>query len=90
MPFSIISLEKIWCHSLIAAAECCFCCYMVVLYELCFPLICNSDVTAAAGLLLENMSREELESTKDVMRSVLGGVSCRISNLFGLFLELNS
>lgn len=44
------------------------------------PLEQQVYVTAAAGLLLENMSREELDSTKDVMRSVLGGVSCRLEN----------
>ncbi|KAI3933451.1 hypothetical protein MKX01_022030 [Papaver californicum] len=35
-------------------------------------------ITAAVGLSLENMSREELESTKDVMQSILEGVSCKI------------
>ncbi|XP_057534426.1 uncharacterized protein LOC130812829 [Amaranthus tricolor] len=37
-------------------------------------------VTAVAGLLLENMSKEELDSSKDVMRSILEGVSCRLEN----------
>ncbi|KAF5732191.1 telomere length regulation protein TEL2 [Tripterygium wilfordii] len=37
-------------------------------------------LTAAAGLCLEKMSKEELEKTKDVMHSVLQGVSCRLEN----------
>ncbi|KAK9673041.1 hypothetical protein RND81_12G142200, partial [Saponaria officinalis] len=37
-------------------------------------------VTAAAGLMLETMSKGELDSTKDVMRSILEGVSCRLEN----------
>ncbi|GAB2289416.1 hypothetical protein Dimus_023725 [Dionaea muscipula] len=37
-------------------------------------------ITAALGLLLEKMSREELDSTKDVMHSILEGVSCRLEN----------
>ncbi|KAH9603580.1 hypothetical protein KSS87_010691 [Heliosperma pusillum] len=41
----------------------------------------DQDITAAAGLMLETMSKEELDSTKDVMRSVLEGVSCsRLEN----------
>ncbi|KAF5956216.1 hypothetical protein HYC85_003441 [Camellia sinensis] len=39
-----------------------------------------SDVTAALGLSLEKMSKEDLDATKDVMRSVLQGVSCRLEN----------
>ncbi|KAI3884994.1 hypothetical protein MKW98_002386 [Papaver atlanticum] len=37
-------------------------------------------ITAAVGLSLEKMSREELESTKDVMQSILEGVSCRLES----------
>ncbi|CAA0385055.1 unnamed protein product [Arabidopsis thaliana] len=37
-------------------------------------------ITAALGLCLENMSREELDRTKDVMHSILQGVSCRLEN----------
>lgn len=44
------------------------------------PLEQQLYVTAVAGLLLENMSREELDSTRDVMRSILEGVSCRLEN----------
>lgn len=36
----------------------------------------HSDVTAAVGLLLEQMSKEELDKSKDVMHSILQGVSC--------------
>ncbi|GMH01194.1 hypothetical protein Nepgr_003033 [Nepenthes gracilis] len=42
------------------------------------PIEQQAYITAALGLLLEKMSREELESTKDVMRSILEGVSCRL------------
>ncbi|ESQ45708.1 hypothetical protein EUTSA_v10010098mg [Eutrema salsugineum] len=37
-------------------------------------------ITTALGLCLENMSREELDRTKDVMHYVLQGVSCRLEN----------
>ncbi|KAF8399868.1 hypothetical protein HHK36_015739 [Tetracentron sinense] len=39
-----------------------------------------SDVTAAVGLSLEKMSKEELEAAKDVMHSILQGVSCRLES----------
>ncbi|GAB4860519.1 hypothetical protein Ancab_035679 [Ancistrocladus abbreviatus] len=42
------------------------------------PVEQQAYITAAAGLLLEIMSREELDSTKDVMRLILEGVSCRL------------
>lgn len=41
-------------------------------------LILDSDITAALGLSLEKMSKDELESTKDVMHSILQGVSCMV------------
>ncbi|KAK9673020.1 hypothetical protein RND81_12G140500 [Saponaria officinalis] len=44
------------------------------------PLEQQVHVTAAAGLMLETMSKEELDATKDVMRSILEGVSCRLEN----------
>ncbi|XP_010696186.2 uncharacterized protein LOC104908733 isoform X1 [Beta vulgaris subsp. vulgaris] len=44
------------------------------------PLEQQVYVTAVVGLLLENMSKEELDSTKSVMRSILEGVSCRLEN----------
>ncbi|XP_042515891.1 telomere length regulation protein TEL2 homolog isoform X2 [Macadamia integrifolia] len=37
-------------------------------------------VTAAVGLSLEQMSKEELETTKDVMPLILQGVSCRLES----------
>ncbi|TQD90573.1 hypothetical protein C1H46_023867 [Malus baccata] len=42
-----------------------------------FPLI---DASAAIGLSMENMSKEELNETKDVMHSILKGVSCRLES----------
>ncbi|KAK3439806.1 hypothetical protein EUGRSUZ_B00148 [Eucalyptus grandis] len=38
------------------------------------------NVTAAVGLLLEQMSKEELDKSKDVMHSILQGVSCRLES----------
>ncbi|XP_057459915.1 uncharacterized protein LOC130750362 isoform X2 [Actinidia eriantha] len=37
-------------------------------------------VTAALGLSLEKMSKEDLDSTKEIMRSILEGVSCRLES----------
>ncbi|XP_057970395.1 uncharacterized protein LOC131159474 isoform X2 [Malania oleifera] len=37
-------------------------------------------VTAAVGLSLEKMSKEELDATKEVMHSILQGVSCRLES----------
>ncbi|CAA6664176.1 unnamed protein product [Spirodela intermedia] len=37
-------------------------------------------LTAAVGLSLERMSKEELESTKNVLHSILEGVSCRLES----------
>ncbi|KAJ4896873.1 embryo defective 2423 [Raphanus sativus] len=37
-------------------------------------------ITTALGLCLDNMSREELDRTKDVMHNILQGVSCRLEN----------
>ncbi|KAG2327921.1 hypothetical protein Bca52824_010649 [Brassica carinata] len=44
------------------------------------PLEQQAYITAALGLCLENMSREELDRTKDVMHNILHGVSCRLEN----------
>ncbi|CAH8340621.1 unnamed protein product [Eruca vesicaria subsp. sativa] len=44
------------------------------------PLEQQAYITAALGLCLENMSREELNRTKDVMHNILQGVSCRLEN----------
>ncbi|KAJ3675463.1 hypothetical protein LUZ60_004505 [Juncus effusus] len=37
-------------------------------------------LTAAVGLCLEKMSKQELETTKDVLNSILQGVSCRLES----------
>ena len=36
----------------------------------------NADITAAIGLCLEKLTKKELETTKDVLNSILQGVSC--------------
>jgi telomere length regulation protein len=41
-----------------------------------FPLIKHADITAAIGLCLEKLTKKELETTKDVLNSILQGVSC--------------
>lgn len=38
----------------------------------------DSDVTAALGLCLEKMTREDLDATKDALHSILQGISCRV------------
>lgn len=40
-----------------------------------FPLR-KADITAAIGLCLEKLTKKELETTKDVLNSILQGVSC--------------
>lgn len=40
------------------------------------PLEKHADITAAIGLCLEKLTKEELERTKDVLNSILQGVSC--------------
>lgn len=45
-------------------------------FQFLFPVTDIADITAALGLCLENMSKEELDRTKDVMHSILQGVSC--------------
>ncbi|EFH52165.1 EMB2423 [Arabidopsis lyrata subsp. lyrata] len=49
-------------------------------FQFLFPITDIADITAALGLCLENMSKEELDRTKDVMHSILQGVSCRLEN----------
>ncbi|XP_031405287.1 telomere length regulation protein TEL2 homolog isoform X2 [Punica granatum] len=44
------------------------------------PLEQQAYVTAAVGLLLEKMSREELDGSKQVMPSILQGVGCRLES----------
>jgi hypothetical protein len=43
-----------------------------------FSLI-NADITAAIGLCLEKLTKKELETTKDVLNSILQGVSCEFT-----------
>ncbi|KAH1131352.1 hypothetical protein J1N35_002730 [Gossypium stocksii] len=44
------------------------------------PLEQQAYITAALGLCLEKMSKEELDKTKDAMHSILQGVSCRLES----------
>ncbi|KFK34152.1 hypothetical protein AALP_AA5G107400 [Arabis alpina] len=44
------------------------------------PLEQQTYITTALGLCLENISREELDRTKDVMHNILQGVTCRLEN----------
>ena len=43
-----------------------------------FSLI-DADITAAIGLCLEKLTKKELETTKDVLNSILQGVSCEFT-----------
>ncbi|KAL8456813.1 hypothetical protein ACS0TY_034887 [Phlomoides rotata] len=47
-------------------------------------------VTAAFGLCLEKMSKEDLESTKDGLHLILQGVSCRLENPLYLIRKMAS
>ncbi|KAA8542173.1 hypothetical protein F0562_023325 [Nyssa sinensis] len=44
------------------------------------PMEQQAYLTAAVGLSLEKMSKEDLDATKDVMHSILQGVSCRLES----------
>ncbi|PPD82250.1 hypothetical protein GOBAR_DD20807 [Gossypium barbadense] len=44
------------------------------------PLEQQAYITAALGLCLEKMSKEELDKTKDAMHSILQGVNCRLES----------
>lgn len=44
------------------------------------PVEQQAYVTAAIGLCMEQMSKEELEKSKDVMHSILHGVGCRLES----------
>jgi telomere length regulation protein len=46
-----------------------------------FPLR-NADITAAIGLCLEKLTKKELETTKDILNSILQGVSCEFSPIY--------
>ncbi|KAL6634056.1 hypothetical protein ACP70R_026727 [Stipagrostis hirtigluma subsp. patula] len=47
-------------------------------------------ITAAIGLCLEKLTKEELESTKDVLNSILQGVSCRLESPIDLIRKMAS
>ncbi|KAG6478638.1 hypothetical protein ZIOFF_062081 [Zingiber officinale] len=59
-----------------------------------FPLVSSSVVlelaasviyiTAAVGLCIEKMSKDELETTKNVLHAILQGVSCRLESPINL------
>ncbi|KAL0415777.1 UNVERIFIED_CONTAM: hypothetical protein Slati_3409600 [Sesamum latifolium] len=40
----------------------------------------DADVTAALGLCLEKMAKEDLDATKDGLHSILQGISCRLES----------
>ncbi|GJM85448.1 hypothetical protein PR202_ga01895 [Eleusine coracana subsp. coracana] len=48
------------------------------------------DITAAIGLCLEKMTKKELETTKDVLNSILQGVSCRLESPIDLIRKMAS
>ncbi|KAH7680909.1 telomere length regulation protein [Dioscorea alata] len=47
-------------------------------------------ITAALGFCLERMTKRELESTKDVLHSILQGVSCRLESPIHLVRKMAS
>ncbi|CAN4117730.1 unnamed protein product [Withania somnifera] len=47
-------------------------------------------ITAALGLCLEKMSREDLDATKDAMHCILEGVSCRLESADHLIRKMAS
>ncbi|KAK8924040.1 putative protein phosphatase 2C 19 [Platanthera zijinensis] len=50
----------------------------------------REDITAAVGLCLEKMTNEELETTKDLLSSILQGVSCRLESPIHLIRKMGS
>nr|XP_010912892.1 telomere length regulation protein TEL2 homolog [Elaeis guineensis] len=54
------------------------------------PMEQQAYVTAAVGLCIERMSKEELETTKDVLHSILQGVSCRLESPIDLVRKMAS
>ncbi|XP_019175514.1 PREDICTED: telomere length regulation protein TEL2 homolog [Ipomoea nil] len=44
------------------------------------PIEQQAYITAALGLCLEKMSKEDLDATKDALQSILQGVSCRLQS----------
>ncbi|CAN6273354.1 unnamed protein product [Urochloa humidicola] len=47
-------------------------------------------ITAAIGLCLEKLTKKELETTKDVLNSILQGVSCRLESPIDLIRKMAS
>lgn len=54
------------------------------------PMEQQAYITAAVGLCLEQMSKEELEATKNVLHSILQGVSCRLESPIHLIRKMAS
>ncbi|WCJ36211.1 embryo defective 2423 [Euphorbia peplus] len=54
------------------------------------PIEQQAYVTAAIGLCMELMSKEELDNSKDAMHSVLQGVSCRLESPTHLVRKMGS
>lgn len=54
------------------------------------PMEQQAYITAAVGLCLEKMTKEELETTQDVLSSILQGVSCRLESPIHLVRKMGS
>ncbi|XP_058102126.1 uncharacterized protein LOC131246227 [Magnolia sinica] len=54
------------------------------------PMEQQAYVTAAVGLSVEKMSKEELEASKDTLHSLLQGVSCRLESPIHLVRKMAS
>ncbi|KDP30973.1 hypothetical protein JCGZ_11349 [Jatropha curcas] len=54
------------------------------------PIEQQAYVTAAVGLCMEQMSKEDLDKSKDVMHSILQGVSCRLESPIHLVRKMAS
>ncbi|TVU29397.1 hypothetical protein EJB05_20961 [Eragrostis curvula] len=79
------------------------CCLRWILYYAVFECPPNSatetlmqrapnfnDITAAIGLCLEKLTKKELEMTRDVLNSILQGVSCRLESPIDLIRKMAS
>ncbi|TMX00879.1 hypothetical protein EJD97_025765 [Solanum chilense] len=54
------------------------------------PIEQQAYITAALGLCLEKMSKEDLDATKDAMHCILEGVSCRLGSADHLIRKMAS
>lgn len=54
------------------------------------PIEQQAYITAALGLCLEKMSKEDLDATKDAMHCILEGVSCRLGSTDHLIRKMAS